>query len=100
WRQSDLAREAGVSTLTVRNFEAEKTLPTRATMDVIQRAFEKAGVEFLAERRRRRPAQAAKDEKETKMRRSIFAIAAAGMAVTPAMAMQGFSTCHAPQTTV
>ncbi len=49
WTQSDLAREAGVSTLTVRNFEAEKTSPTRATLDVIQRAFEKAGVEFIAE---------------------------------------------------
>jgi transcriptional regulator with XRE-family HTH domain len=49
WTQSDLAREAGVSTLTVRNFEAEKTSPTRATLDVIQRAFEKAGVQFNAD---------------------------------------------------
>jgi transcriptional regulator with XRE-family HTH domain len=51
WRQSDLAREAGVSTLTVRNLEAEKTSPTRATLDVIRRAFEKAGVEFNADGR-------------------------------------------------
>lgn len=47
WTQADLARAAGVSQLTVRNFEAEKTSPTRATLDVIRRAFEKAGVEFL-----------------------------------------------------
>jgi transcriptional regulator with XRE-family HTH domain len=51
WTQADLARAAGVSQLTVRNFEAEKTSPTRATLDVIQRAFEKAGVEFNADGR-------------------------------------------------
>jgi hypothetical protein len=33
--------------LTVRNYEAEKTSPTRATLDVIRRAFEGAGVEFI-----------------------------------------------------
>jgi transcriptional regulator with XRE-family HTH domain len=49
WTQNDLAKEAGVSQLTVRNFEAEKTSPTRATLDVIQRAFERAGVEFIGE---------------------------------------------------
>jgi hypothetical protein len=40
-------------------------------------------------------------KQEIKMRKTtILAIAASGLAVTPAMAMQGFSTCHAPQTTV
>jgi hypothetical protein len=41
------------------------------------------------------------------MRKTLLAIAAAAVLVpgimatmTPAMAMQGFSTCHAPQTTV
>ena len=51
WTQADLASAAGVSQLTVRNFEAEKTSPTRATLDVIRRAFEKAGVEFNADGR-------------------------------------------------
>jgi transcriptional regulator with XRE-family HTH domain len=51
WTQRDLAREAGVSMLTVRNYEAEKTSPTRATLDVIQRAFERHGVEFAADGR-------------------------------------------------
>jgi transcriptional regulator with XRE-family HTH domain len=46
WTQDDLGREAGVSALTVRNFESEKSIPTRATLDVIRRAFERADVEF------------------------------------------------------
>jgi transcriptional regulator with XRE-family HTH domain len=56
WTQADLARAAGVSQLTVRNFEAEKTSPTRATLDVIRRA--------------------AKGEKETEMRKTFIMIAA------------------------
>jgi hypothetical protein len=38
-----------VSVVTVRNFENEKSVPQRATLDVMQRALEKAGVEFIAE---------------------------------------------------
>jgi transcriptional regulator with XRE-family HTH domain len=49
WNQDDLAREAAVSVVTVRNFENEKSAPQRATLDVIQRALESAGVEFIAE---------------------------------------------------
>jgi hypothetical protein len=40
---------AGVSIVTVRNFENEKTTPQRASLDVIRRAIESAGVEFIAE---------------------------------------------------
>jgi transcriptional regulator with XRE-family HTH domain len=46
WNQNDLAREAAVSVVTVRNFENEKVAPQRATIDVMQRALEAAGVEF------------------------------------------------------
>jgi transcriptional regulator with XRE-family HTH domain len=49
WTQDDLAAAAGVGIVTVRNFENEKSVPIRATLDVIQRAFEKAGVEFIDE---------------------------------------------------
>ena len=37
---------ARVSVVTIRNFENQKSTPQRATLDVIQRAFEAAGVEF------------------------------------------------------
>lgn len=49
WTQDELARVAGVSIVTVRNFENEKTTPQRASLDVIRRAIEAAGVEFIAE---------------------------------------------------
>ncbi len=47
WTQADLAREASVSVVTVRNFENEKSGPQRATIEVMRRALETAGVEFL-----------------------------------------------------
>ncbi len=47
WTQDRLAIEAGVSAFTVRNFEGGKTEPTRATLEVIRRAFEKAGITFI-----------------------------------------------------
>jgi len=46
WTQEDLAREAGVSSLTVRNIEAGKTKPNPATMTVIRQALERHGVEL------------------------------------------------------
>ena len=46
WIQDDLATHADVSVLTIRNFEAEKSVPRRATLAAIQRAFEANGVEF------------------------------------------------------
>jgi transcriptional regulator with XRE-family HTH domain len=49
WSQEDLAREARVGIVTVHQFEAGLSQPRRATLDVIRRAFESAGVEFIDE---------------------------------------------------
>jgi predicted transcriptional regulator len=49
WSQQDLAREAGVGIVTVHQLESGTTQPRRATLDVVRRAFEKAGVEFIDE---------------------------------------------------
>jgi transcriptional regulator with XRE-family HTH domain len=46
WTQDEMASAARLSVVTVRNFENEKSTPQRATLDVIQRALEAAGVEF------------------------------------------------------
>ena len=46
WTQDDLATKAAVSVLTIRNFEAEKSEPRRATLASMQRALEAANVEF------------------------------------------------------
>lgn len=48
WTQDKLASAAAVSVVTVRNFENEKSLPQRATLDVMTRAIESAGVTFIA----------------------------------------------------
>lgn len=47
WKQEELASSSGVSVVTVRNFELEKSTPQRATLDVIQRALESAGVVLI-----------------------------------------------------
>jgi len=49
WSQQDLANEAGVGIVTVHQLEAGTSQPRRATLEVIRRAFEKAGVEFIDE---------------------------------------------------
>src|SRR5262245_56619434 len=49
WNQQDLANEAGVGVVTVQQLEAGTSQPRRATLDVIRRAFERAGVEFIDE---------------------------------------------------
>lgn len=49
WSQQQLADAAGVGVVTVRQFEGEAAQPRRATLDVIQRAFEAAGIEFIPE---------------------------------------------------
>ena len=49
WNQDDLASAAKVSIVTVRNFELEKSTPQRASLDVICRALETAGVIFIEE---------------------------------------------------
>jgi transcriptional regulator with XRE-family HTH domain len=49
WSQKELADAAGVGVVTVHQLEAGTSEPRRATLDVIRRAFEKAGVEFIDE---------------------------------------------------
>ena len=47
WSQQDLSVRAGVGIVTVRQIEAGRTEPRRATLLVIKQAFERAGVEFI-----------------------------------------------------
>jgi transcriptional regulator with XRE-family HTH domain len=49
WSQQELADSAGVGIVTLRQLEAGNTQPRRATLDVIRRALESAGVEFIEE---------------------------------------------------
>ena len=49
WSQSDLAQHAGVGIVTIRQLEADLHAPRRATLDVVRRALEAAGVEFIDE---------------------------------------------------
>jgi transcriptional regulator with XRE-family HTH domain len=51
WTQNDLAREAGVSAVTIRNYENGKTELQPATRIVLQQTLERAGVEFIADGR-------------------------------------------------
>jgi transcriptional regulator with XRE-family HTH domain len=48
WTHADLARAAGVSIITVRNFEAGKVTGGRLAPTLMQRALEGAGVKFSA----------------------------------------------------
>lgn len=47
WRQADLARHSGISDITVKNVERGATDPRVTTMDALQSALERAGIEFL-----------------------------------------------------
>jgi predicted transcriptional regulator len=49
WSQQELANKAGVGIVTVHQLETGTSQPRRATLDVIRRAFESAGVEFIDE---------------------------------------------------
>jgi predicted transcriptional regulator len=49
WSQQDLADKSGVGIVTVHQLEAGTSQPRRATVDVVRRAFEAAGVEFIEE---------------------------------------------------
>jgi transcriptional regulator with XRE-family HTH domain len=49
WNQQMLADNAGVGIMTVHQFERDGSKPRRATQDVVRRAFEAAGVEFIDE---------------------------------------------------
>jgi transcriptional regulator with XRE-family HTH domain len=49
WRQQTLAEKAGVGVVTIRQLEAGGKEPRHATLDVVRRALEAAGVEFIDE---------------------------------------------------
>lgn len=49
WSQQELAEKAGVGVVTIRQLEASLHEPRRATLDVIRRAFEAAGVDLINE---------------------------------------------------
>jgi predicted transcriptional regulator len=49
WSQQTLAEKAGVGVVTVRQLEAGTHDPRRATLDVVRRCLEAAGVEFIDE---------------------------------------------------
>ncbi len=49
WSQQDLASRANVGTVTVHQLESGVSRPRHATLEVIRRAFEVAGVEFIDE---------------------------------------------------
>src|ERR1700753_2604127 len=47
WSQTDLAEASGIAVSSIKNVENSITTARKETMDDIQSAFEKAGVEFL-----------------------------------------------------
>ena len=49
WTQQDLADRARVGIVTLRQFEAGASEARRATVEVIMRALETAGIEFIDE---------------------------------------------------
>jgi transcriptional regulator with XRE-family HTH domain len=49
WSQNELARQAGVGIVTVHQLEASRSEPRRATLEVVRRALEAAGVIFIEE---------------------------------------------------
>jgi transcriptional regulator with XRE-family HTH domain len=47
WTQVQLAQAAGVGEISVKNIEREKSDARASTLQKIQQAFEKAGVQFI-----------------------------------------------------
>jgi transcriptional regulator with XRE-family HTH domain len=48
WSQQELAEKAGIGVVTVRQLEGGTHEPRRATLDVVRRCLEAAGIEFIA----------------------------------------------------
>jgi len=49
WSQQELAERSGVGIVTVHQLETGTSQPRRATLEVIKRAFEDAGIAFIDE---------------------------------------------------
>ena len=47
WKQTELAKAAGISEISIKNIERGSTDPRSSTLNAIQAAFEKAGVVML-----------------------------------------------------
>ena len=47
WRQVDLAQNSGVPEVSIKNMERGATDPRSSTLQRLQDAFEKAGIEFM-----------------------------------------------------
>jgi transcriptional regulator with XRE-family HTH domain len=46
WSVRELSKRSSVSTTTITRFENDQTVPIKATLIVLQRTFEDAGIEF------------------------------------------------------
>ncbi len=49
WSQADLAKNSGISTTPIADFERGKSQPQRRTLEALQTALEKAGIQFFDE---------------------------------------------------
>lgn len=49
WSQQQLADQSKIGNATIRNFESGKSAPQHATLDVLRRCFESAGIIFIDE---------------------------------------------------
>jgi transcriptional regulator with XRE-family HTH domain len=49
WSQADLAKSSGISTTPIADFERGKSQPQRRTLEALQTALEKAGIQFFDE---------------------------------------------------
>ena len=49
WNQKELAERAGIGPVAVNQFETGISEPRRSTLDVVRRAFERAGIVFIDE---------------------------------------------------
>jgi transcriptional regulator with XRE-family HTH domain len=47
WSVRELSERSGVSTTTITRFENDQTVPIKATLIVLRKTFEEAGVEFI-----------------------------------------------------
>jgi transcriptional regulator with XRE-family HTH domain len=49
WTQQELAERSGVGVVTIHQLETGANQPRRATVDVVERALQAAGIEFIEE---------------------------------------------------
>lgn len=47
WNQADLARESGISEMTIKNLERGASTPRQITIDALRSALEQGGASFI-----------------------------------------------------